>query len=57
MTASARIELDHKIHVFTKKEELDIVRVAGKVVVVLDILFAHRDHGRRARARPGGARP
>ncbi len=37
---SARIELNHKIHVLTRKEELDTVRVAGKVVVVLDILFA-----------------
>jgi 2-phosphosulfolactate phosphatase len=37
---SARIELNHKIHVLTKKEELDSVRIAGKVVVVLDILFA-----------------
>ena len=37
---SARIELNHKIHVLTKKEELDSVRVPGKVVVVLDILFA-----------------
>jgi 2-phosphosulfolactate phosphatase len=37
---SARVELNHKIHVLTKKEELDTVRVAGKVVVVLDILFA-----------------
>lgn len=37
---SARIELDHKIHVLTRKEELDQTRVAGKVVVVLDILFA-----------------
>lgn len=37
---SARIDLNHKIHVLTKKEELDSVRVAGKVVVVLDILFA-----------------
>jgi 2-phosphosulfolactate phosphatase len=34
------IELNHKIHVLTKKEELDSVRVAGKVVVVLDVLFA-----------------
>ena len=30
----------HKIHVLTKKEELDSVRVPGKVVVVLDIMFA-----------------
>ena len=37
---SARIELNHKIHVLTKKEELDQERLAGKVVVVLDILFA-----------------
>lgn len=37
---SARIELNHKIHVLTRKEELDSVRLAGKVVVVLDILFA-----------------
>jgi len=37
---SARIELQHKIHVLTRKEELDSVRVPGKVVVVLDILSA-----------------
>lgn len=36
----ALIELNHKIHVLTRKEELDSVRLAGKVVVVLDILFA-----------------
>jgi 2-phosphosulfolactate phosphatase len=36
----AQIDLNHKIHVLTKKEELDTVRVGGKVVVVLDILFA-----------------
>src|SRR5687767_15999934 len=36
----ARIDLNHKIHVLTKKEELDSVRVPGKVVVVIDILFA-----------------
>jgi 2-phosphosulfolactate phosphatase len=35
-----RIDLNHKIHVLTKKEELDSVRVPGKVVVVLDILLA-----------------
>ena len=38
--AGARFELDHRIHVLTRKEELDGVRVPGKVVVVLDILFA-----------------
>jgi 2-phosphosulfolactate phosphatase len=37
---SARIELNHKVHVLTRKEELDTVRVQGKVVVVLDVLFA-----------------
>lgn len=37
---SARIELQHKVHVLTKREELDTIRVAGKVVIVLDILFA-----------------
>lgn len=37
---STRIELNHKVHVLTRKEELDTVRVQGKIVVVLDILFA-----------------
>ena len=37
---AARIELNHKLHVLTRKEELDSVRLPGKVVVVLDILFA-----------------
>lgn len=32
--------LDHKIHVLTRKEELDGVGLAGKVAVVLDVLFA-----------------
>ena len=35
-----KIELNHKVHVLTRKEELDSVRVAGKVVVVIDVLFA-----------------
>jgi len=34
------MELNHKIHVLTRKEELDSVRIPGKVVVVLDVLFA-----------------
>jgi 2-phosphosulfolactate phosphatase len=38
--SGAHIELNHKVHVLTRKEELDDVRVQGKVVVVLDILFA-----------------
>ena len=29
-----------RVHVLTKKEELDTVRLPGKVVIVLDILFA-----------------
>jgi len=37
---AARIDLKHKLHVLSKKEELDGVRVPGKVVIVLDILFA-----------------
>src|SRR3954452_9135545 len=37
---TAKIELNHKVHVLTRKEELDGVRVAGKVVIVIDILFA-----------------
>jgi 2-phosphosulfolactate phosphatase len=37
---AARIDLNHKVHVLTRKEELDSVRVPGKVIVVLDILFA-----------------
>ena len=36
----ARIDLSHKVHVLTKKEELDSVRIPGKIIVVLDILFA-----------------
>jgi 2-phosphosulfolactate phosphatase len=37
---AAKIELRHKVHVLTRKEELDGVRLPGKVVVVLDIIFA-----------------
>lgn len=32
--------LNHKIHVLTRKEELDTVRATGKVAIVLDVLFA-----------------
>ncbi|HEY6863209.1 MAG TPA: 2-phosphosulfolactate phosphatase [Burkholderiales bacterium] len=32
--------LSHKVHVLTRKEELDTVRLPGKVVIVLDVLFA-----------------
>jgi 2-phosphosulfolactate phosphatase len=34
------MNLNHKIHVLTRKEELDNERVAGKVAIVLDVLFA-----------------
>jgi 2-phosphosulfolactate phosphatase len=34
------MNLNHKIHVLTRKEELDTERVAGKVAIVLDVLFA-----------------
>ncbi len=37
---SAQADLNHKVHVLTKKEELDSVRLPGKIVIVLDILFA-----------------
>jgi 2-phosphosulfolactate phosphatase len=37
---TVKIELNHKVHVLTRKEELEAVRVPGKVVVVIDILFA-----------------
>ena len=32
--------LNHKVHVLTRKEELDGMRLAGKVAIVLDVLFA-----------------
>jgi len=32
--------LNHKIHVLGRKEEIDTVRLPGKIVIVLDILFA-----------------
>lgn len=32
--------VNHKIHVLGKKEDLDSVRIPGKVAVVLDVLFA-----------------
>jgi 2-phosphosulfolactate phosphatase len=34
------MNLNHKIHVLTRKEELDAERVGGKVALVLDVLFA-----------------
>ena len=32
--------LNHKVHVLFRREDLDMVRLEGKVVVVLDVLFA-----------------
>ena len=40
VSSGARIDLNHKVHVLTRKEELDSVRIPGKVAIVLDILFA-----------------
>lgn len=37
---SAPFQLTHKVHVLGRKEELDTVRLAGKVAIVLDVLFA-----------------
>ena len=34
------MQLSHKIHVLGKKEDLQTVRLPGKVVIVLDVLFA-----------------
>jgi len=32
--------LNHKIHVLGRKEEIDTVRLPGKIAIVLDVLFA-----------------
>jgi len=37
---SARIELRHRVHVLGKKEELAATPLEGRIVIVLDILFA-----------------
>ena len=37
---AAAVQLAHKVHVLGRKEDLDTVRVAGKVAIVLDVLFA-----------------
>jgi 2-phosphosulfolactate phosphatase len=37
---AAPVQLAHKVHVLGRKEELDSVRVPGKVAIVLDVLFA-----------------
>jgi 2-phosphosulfolactate phosphatase len=34
------VRLNHKVHVLFRRQDLDMVRLEGKVVVVLDILFA-----------------
>lgn len=37
---AAAVQLTHKVHVLGRKEDLDTVRVPGKVAIVLDVLFA-----------------
>jgi len=34
------LRLNHKVHVLFRREDLDTVRLEGKVVVVIDVLFA-----------------
>jgi 2-phosphosulfolactate phosphatase len=34
------VRLNHKVHVLFRRQDLDMVRLEGKVVVVLDVLFA-----------------
>jgi 2-phosphosulfolactate phosphatase len=34
------VTLNHKVHVLFRRQDLDMVRLDGKVVVVLDVLFA-----------------
>jgi 2-phosphosulfolactate phosphatase len=34
------IRLDHKVHVLFRRQDIDMVKLEGKVVVVLDVLFA-----------------
>lgn len=34
------VQLNHKVHVLFRREDIDMVRLENKVVVVLDILFA-----------------
>jgi 2-phosphosulfolactate phosphatase len=34
------LPLNHKVHVLFRREDLDMVKLEGKVVVVLDVLFA-----------------
>lgn len=34
------LALNHKVHVLFRREDLDMVKLEGKVVVVLDVLFA-----------------
>jgi 2-phosphosulfolactate phosphatase len=37
---AATVQLGHKVHVLGRKEDLDTVRMPGKVAIVLDVLFA-----------------
>ena len=34
------VQLNHKVHVLFRRQDLDMVKLQGKTVIVLDILFA-----------------
>ena len=34
------VRLNHKVHVLFRRQDLDMVKLEGKIVIVLDILFA-----------------
>ena len=34
------VRLNHKVHVLFRRQDLDMVKLEGKVVIVLDVLFA-----------------
>ena len=34
------VRLDHKVHVLFRRQDIDMVKLEGKVAVVLDVLFA-----------------
>ncbi|MBM3396767.1 MAG: 2-phosphosulfolactate phosphatase, partial [Betaproteobacteria bacterium] len=34
------VQLNHKVHVLFRREDIDMVRLENKVVIVLDVLFA-----------------
>ena len=34
------IRLNHKVHVLFRRQDIDMVKLEGKIVIVLDVLFA-----------------